>query len=248
MLSLAAIGIALGIALLLILRKVSNQEAIRGIRRQIQACLYELRLFVDEPRLVWRAQTRLLWLNVRYLALMLRPVLILALPMILLFSILEPFYGRAPLSIGKAAIVTVKVLHPAGTLLAAPILQAPQGINVETPAVRMQGTGQIAWRIRAEKATSGLLRVVFPTEITTKKVASGSRPTFLSIKRVRLSWRLLLHPTERPLPAGNVEWIVIDYPSRTMEWLGLHLPWFIWLFLFSTITAISLARPLRIAF
>lgn len=246
MLSLAAIGVALGIAILLILRKVSNQEAIRDTRRQLQACLYELRLFIDEPRLIWRAQIRLLRLNVRYLALMLPPVLIMALPMIVLFSLLEPFYGRAPLPVGKAAIVSVKVLNPA--LTGVPVLQVPKGINVETPAVRMPATGQIAWRIRAQEATSGLLRIVFPTEIATKKVASGSHRALLSTRRVRFSWQLLLHPTESPLPAGNVEWIVVNYPSQTMQWLGLHLPWFIWLFLFSTITAIALLRPLRVSF
>lgn len=245
MLSLAAIGIALGVALLLILRRVSNQEAIRGTRRQLQACLYELRLFVDEPRLAWRAQMRLLRLNARYLTLMLRPLLVLTVPMIILFSVLEPFYGKAPLPIGKAAIVSVKLLHPA--LTGAPVLQTPAGINVETPAVRMQGARQIAWRIRAGRATSGLLRIVFPNEIATKKIASGPHPAFLSTRRVRLSWQFLLHPTEHPLPTGNVEWIVINYPPRTMEWLGLNLPWFIWLFLFSTITAIALLRPLRIA-
>lgn len=248
MLNLAAIGIALGIALLLILRKVSDQEAIRRTRRQLQACLYELRLFVDEPRLIWRAQMRLLWLNMRYLALMLRPALILALPTLILLSVLEPYYGKTPLPVGKTAIVTVKLLHPPDTLIAPPILQAPPGITIETPAVRMQGTGQIAWRIRAAKATSGLLRVVFPTEIATKKIASGTHPVLLSTQRVRFSWRLLLHPTEHPLPTGNVEWIAINYPSRTISWLGVHLPWFIWLFLFSTVTGIALVRPLRIAF
>ncbi len=248
MLSLAGIGIGLGFALLLILRKTSNQETIRSTRRQLQACLYELRLFVDEPGLIWRAQMRLLRLNARYLALMLRPALLLALPTIVLFSVLEPFYGKAPLPVGKAAIVSVKLLHPTGVLVSAPVLQTPNGIDVETPAVRIQGDRQIAWRIRAKRATSGVLRLVFPNEIAIKKIAAGSHPAFLSTKRVRLSWQWLLHPTEHPLTDANVEWIVIDYPSRTMEWLGLRLPWFIWLFLFSTITAIALMRPLRIAF
>jgi len=248
MISLAALGIALGLVLLLVLRKVSNQQAIRNIRRQIQACLYELRLFIDEPGLIWRAQGRLLWLNVRHLALMLRPALILALPMLILFSVLEPFYGKAPLPVGDASLVTVKLAHPPGPLVAAPILQPPDGINVETPAVRMQGTGQVCWRIRPAKATSGPLRIVFPTEIATKQIVSGTRPGFLSMKRVRLSWRLLLHPTEYPLPTGNVEWISVDYPSRAIGWLGLELPWFVWLLVFSMATALVLMRPLRIAF
>ncbi len=245
---LAALGIALGFAVLFLLRTTSNQEAIRKIRRQIQACLYELRLFVDEPGLILRAQGRLLRLNARYLWLMLRPALILALPMLLLFSFLEPFYGKTPIPIARQSIVTVKLRHPPGALIAAPILQTPDGIQVESPAVRMQGTGQVCWRIRANKTTSGMLRVVFPTEIATKKIASGTYPEFLSMKRVRLSWQLLLHPTEHPLPAGNVDWIAIEYPSRKIGWLGLDLPWFVWLLLFSMTTAVVFMRPLRITF
>jgi len=248
MISLAAIGIGVGLAFLLVLRKLSNQDAIRKIRRQIQACLYELRLFVDEPSLVWRAQVRLLALNVRYLALMLRPALVLAVPMLFLFAVLEPFYGKAPLAISEDSIVTIKLAHPAGPLVAAPILQPPEGIEVATPAVRMQGTGQVCWRIRAVKATSGMLRVVFPTEIVTKTIVSGSNPEFLSTKRVRSVWQLFWHPMESPLPKGNVDWIEIGYPSRTIHWIGLDLPWYVWLLLFSSVTVVVLMRPLRIAF
>lgn len=248
MFSLAAIGIAVGLVFLLVLRKLSNQEAIRKIRRQIQACLYELRLFVDEPSLIWRAQVRLIGLNVRYLALMLRPALILLIPMLFLFSVLEPFYGKAPIAVATNSIVTVKLAHPPGPLVAAPILQPPDGINVETPAVRMQGTGQVCWRIRATKATSGSLRIVFPTEVATKHIISGANPEFLSTKRVRSFWGLFWHPTEAPLPKGNVEWIEIAYPSRSIHWIGLDWPWFVWLLLFSSLTVIVLMRPLRIAF
>ena len=247
MISLAAIGIAVGLVFLLVLRKLSNQEAIRKIRRQIQACLYELRLFVDEPSLIWHAQVRLVTLNARYLALMLRPALVLAVPTLFLFAILEPFYGKAPLAVAGDSIVTIKLEHPAGLLAVPPILQSPDGIEVETPAVRMQGTGQVCWRIRATKATTGLLRVVLPTEFATKKIVSGSNPAFLSTKRVRSWWQLFWYPTESPLPKGNVEWIQIDYPSRTIHWLGLDLPWFVWLLLFSFVTAGALMRPLRIA-
>jgi hypothetical protein len=247
MISLAALGVALGLLMLLVLRKISNQEAIRNIRRQIQACLYELRLFVDEPGLVWSAQIRLLRLNARYLALMLRPALILAVPMLFLFTVLEPFYGKAPLAVGGDSMITIKLAHSPITLVAPPILQPPDGIEVETPAVRIQRTGEICWRIRAMKATSGLLRFVFPTGIVTKKIVSGTNPGFLSMKRVRSLWQLFWHPTEVRLPAGNVEWIEINYPSRTIKWLGLGLPWFVWLLLFSMATAVALMRPLRIS-
>jgi len=248
MAGLAALGIAFGIVLLLLLRKVSNQQSIGNLRRQLQACLYELRLFIDEPAIVWRAQKRLLWLNAKYLALMLRPALILAIPMLFLFSLLEPFYGRAPLAISEASLVTVKLAHLQGALVAAPILQAPPGIQVETPAVRMRGLDLICWRIRAREPGGGLLRVVFPTEIVTKKIASGTGHALLSTRRVQSWWQLFWYPTESPMPAGNVEWVEIDYPSRAFSWLGLKLSWFVWVLIFSMATVLILKRPLRVVF
>jgi hypothetical protein len=248
MISLAALGVGLGLVLLLLLRKVSNQEAIRGIRRQLQACLYELRLFVDEPALVWKAQLRLLWLNVRYLALMLRPAFILALPVLFVFSFLEPYFGKAPLALSEPSIVTVKLAGDGDAAVSPPVLQPPAGIDVETPAVRMQGTGLVSWRIRAQKATSGLIRVVFPTEIVKKRIASGTRAQLLSTKRVRSIWQWFWYPTESVLPAGNVEWIEVNYPSRSFSWLGLELPWYAWVLLFSIVTVLVLKKPLHVAF
>jgi len=248
MISLAALGIALGLLVLLVLRKTSNQAAIRSIRRQLQACLYELRLFVDEPALVWRAQVRLLWLNVRYLALMLRPALILAIPMLFLFSLLEPFCGKVPLEVSESSLVTLKLVQPSGVLGPAPILQVPDGFKVETPAVRMQGTGLICWRVRAGKASSGLVRVVFPTEIVTKRIASGTGGKLLSTRRVRSVWQWFWYPTETLLPAGKVDWIEIEYPSRGFSWLGMELPWFVWILVFSMVAVVVLKRPLGVTF
>jgi len=248
MAGLAALGIALGLSVLLLLRKVSNQQSIGSLRRQMQACLYELRLFVDEPAVVWRAQKRLLSLNAGYLGLMLRPALILAIPMLFLFSLLQPFYGKAPVAISEASLVTVKLAHLPGVLRAPPILQPPPGIQVETPAVRMRGVDLICWRIRARKPAAGLLRVVFPTGTVTKTIASGSEPRLLSTRRVQSWWQLFWYPTESPLPAGNVEWVEIDYPSRAFSWLGLKLSWFVWVLTFSMATVLILKRPLRVVF
>ena len=43
------------------------------VRRRIKASLYEMRLFVDEPLVLLRAQKQLIISNLRYLGLMLRP-------------------------------------------------------------------------------------------------------------------------------------------------------------------------------
>jgi hypothetical protein len=46
--------------MLWVFRRISRQEAIRKTKSRLWACLFELRLFTDEPALVWRAQ-RVCW-------------------------------------------------------------------------------------------------------------------------------------------------------------------------------------------
>jgi hypothetical protein len=68
-----------------------------------------MRLFTDEPSLVWKAQAGLLAANARYIGLMLAPAIALAVPMVLLFAHLEAWYGLAPLPPGRETLVTVQM-------------------------------------------------------------------------------------------------------------------------------------------
>jgi uncharacterized membrane protein (DUF106 family) len=102
----AVIAALTGVVMLLVFRKLSDQERIGAAKRKVQAHLLELRIFRDEPAVMWRAQGALMKHNLRYLGLMLQPALVLALPITLLLVHLDAFYGRAPLEIGQPAIVT----------------------------------------------------------------------------------------------------------------------------------------------
>src|ERR1022692_4687199 len=71
--TLIPIGLLLGVAMLWVFGRWSNQKAIKAAKRRVEACLYEMRLFTDEPSLVWKAQAGLLAANARYIGLMLVP-------------------------------------------------------------------------------------------------------------------------------------------------------------------------------
>ena len=117
-------------------------------RRKIRANLYAFRLFADEPALIFRAQKQLLLWNARYLGLMLRPSVVIFVPVLILLMQLEAVYGSRPLAAGEAAIVTAQFDAGADLRALAPSL-AGQGIVVETPAVRIPDRRQACWRVRA---------------------------------------------------------------------------------------------------
>ncbi|HXI40945.1 MAG TPA: hypothetical protein VNH83_13260, partial [Bryobacteraceae bacterium] len=76
--SLVPISILAGIGMLLVFRHTSDQSAVRRAKSLVTAHLLEFRLFMDEPRMILKAQRDLIVANGRFLKMMLRPVLVLA--------------------------------------------------------------------------------------------------------------------------------------------------------------------------
>jgi hypothetical protein len=245
MLSLVPLSVLLGIAMLWVFGRTSNQAAIRKVKAELYAHLYEMRLFTDEPLLIWKAQWGLLKANVRYLAMMLVPALVLTVPMVLIFAQLECFYGYAPLEPGQQAIVTVQMKSEGGQ---APVLRAPDGISVDSPAIRMDGGQQISWRIRALRPVTGDMQFVFPEATVEKSVQAGMGPQYVSERRVSSAFDLIWHPAESRLPAGPVDWIELRYPAATVHALGLDLHWLIWMLILSMASGLVLKRRFRVSF
>jgi hypothetical protein len=106
---------------------------------------------MDDPRQVLRSQRALLADNVRIMRLLLRPFLIVAIPMALAMWQLDALYGRAPLRVGEPAVVSAEWRQSA--------IGAPDGLMVETVPVYTQATSETSWRIRPLRPTSGIVRV-----------------------------------------------------------------------------------------
>jgi uncharacterized membrane protein (DUF106 family) len=246
MLTLIPLSILVGVGMLWIFGRTSNQEAIRRAKNRLQAHLYEMRLFTDEPMLIWKAQGGLLAANARYIGLMLVPALVASIPMILIFAQLECFYGYTPLAAGRDAIVTVQMKD--GVDGPAPELHAPEGVAVESPAIRAQAAGQISWRIRAERPVAGQLQLVFPDRTVQKSILVGSGPRYVSERRVSSLLDLIWYPGESRLPTGAVDWVEIRYPPATVHGLGVDLHWLIWLLVVSMISALVFKRSMKVSF
>jgi hypothetical protein len=245
-LSLAAIGVPAAAAMLWGVRRFSDQGAILRTKRRLRAHLYELRLFADEPGLIWRAQKGLLAQNTKYLGLMLRPALVLALPMVLLLAQIELFYGRRPLPVGEPAMVTLQMEHPPVSG-APPSLEVPEGVAVETPPVRVLSERQVSWRIRPLREVSGLLRISLPGGTLDKTVDASSGLRRLSARRVSSLPELLLHPGESPIRQSGVEWIEVAYPSAELRLFGFGFHWLVWFTLFSLAAALLLKKRFRVS-
>ena len=153
--TLAPLSVLCGIVTAFVFRRFASSGTRRTVNR-ILAHVMELRLFLDEPRLVWNAQRDLLRENLRLFGQIALPSLI-ATPLLgLIMWQADAVYGRAPLRAGEAVVVTAHV--KAGDL-ASVQMEAPADVAIETPGVRIPRLREVSWRIRPLRPFSGRLRV-----------------------------------------------------------------------------------------
>jgi hypothetical protein len=223
-LGLAIVALGTAVVLLLVIRTTSNQPGIRAEKRAMRACVYEIRLFNEDLVAMLRAVGELLRRNFTYLRLSLVPVLWMALPLTLLVSHLQAYYGYEGLGPGRAAVLTVRVDDGVAE---PPVLTAPAGVEVQTPVVWMPSRREAAWRIAATKPGVFELSIRAREEVVTKIVrvsdalASRSpvRPAANVVDQLR-------YPAEPPLrPGSAVRHIAISYPTRLLTVLGVQMHW-----------------------
>jgi hypothetical protein len=208
--TLLPVSLIYGLAAALVFRRFSDQISVRQTINRMMAHVMEFRLFINSPAVVLRAQRDLLRENLRLLRLVLSPSAILALVFIILFPQLDAMYGHAPLAVGEPSVVTVSLDGDAA-------LEAPAGIAVETPGVRVIYDRQVSWRVRPIGRTAGDLRIRSDGRVLTRQIVADGGLIF--------GWKL-------PFTSPEIE---IRYPRTVV--LGVN--WMVWFFLISTAAAIG---------
>lgn len=246
--TLIPISILAGMAMLWAFGRFSNQRAIAETKRRLAARLYEFRLFVDEPKLIWQAQVGLVRGNFRYLGLMLVPAAVVAVPMVAMFAQLDAFYGWMPLTPGQSAIVTVQVTAPIQPGDPVPELTLPDGFVAETAAVRVVQTRQISWRVRPVRAASGELGVSALGESIRKSIRAGTGLHHLSKRRASGLPELLWYFSETPIRSRSIDWIEVGYAPAEIDVAGVTVHWAAWFAFISMGTALVFRRRFRVRF
>jgi hypothetical protein len=198
-----------GLAAAVLFRRFTNRARIRRTVDLITAHLMELRLFLDSPALVLRAQRDLLRENLKLLRLVFIPAAISLLIFLALFPGLDTMFGRAPLPVGEPSVVT---FHVPGAAVPTLAMEVPPGIEIQTPGVRIIHDREISWRLRPLGRTSGDLKIHYLGRVLQKRVVAGAGLIY--------GWSI---PFAQPA-------IEIRYPRATI----FGLSWMVWFFAIST--------------
>lgn len=243
------VSLLAGILMVWIFGRFSNQEKIGRVRDRIGGNLIGIHLFRHDLRVVMRLQGSILLDTLTYMKHSFVPLLVMIVPVILILAQLHLRYAARPLEPGEKTLIKVKV-RDASTLRNDLLLEAGEGLAVETEGVRIPSEREADWRIRAERPGAYLLTVrarkTDPEESgvrksATEKAAAEKRIVVgfgaglpVAVRSGRGVFQALLYPGEAPLPPDSpYESIEVLYPSAALKFFGWRIHWLVAFCVFS---------------
>lgn len=247
-------SIPVAIFALWIFKRFSNQDRISEVKRRIQGCLFEIRLFNDDLRAIMRAQAEILKHVLHYQWLAFKPMIWILPPLVLIMVHLHMFYGFSPLETDQHTMLTATLKPDAVTAGQRPDVQLelPEGVQLESPAVWATGDRQMSWRLSAWRDGHYELGVRLGDAVAAKSLQVGGGIVRLSPERPDHAFMAQLEfPSEPPLDAaGPFQRITVGYPEARTDILGWHMQWqFGWMVVFFVLTmviAFALKGPMGV--
>jgi hypothetical protein len=243
---LTAVSLAAGVLMLLVFRYTSDQEKIRRAKDQVQAQLLAVRLFQDQLSAVMLAYGRLVRGTVRYIGVMLKPTLILALIFAPVIVLLDPYFGWEPLRPQQPFLMKVGVAEP--NVLDGVSLELPAGIVSSAPPVHIASDQQVVWRLVADSDGVYPVTVVANGATLSKPVIVSAGLPHISATSMRGQfWQRWLEPGATALPDDSpVRSIAVGYAPREMNVWLFQTNWIILFFVISIVAALLFKKALHV--
>jgi hypothetical protein len=210
--ALLVVSAVTGLGSVVVFRATSRQARLSTLRARMGGNLLAVWLYRHDTSVVLGLQRAIAADAVRRIALGLPSVLILAVPVALVMAQLDLRFAVRPLTLERAALVTVKWLHPPGSAE----LIASDGLRVEA-RVRIDLERETLWRVRAE--SPGAHRITVRTErgSADKTVLVGRDDGAVSQARTSRLGEAWWRPGEAPLPPDlGIDAIEVAYPPRRL--------------------------------
>jgi uncharacterized membrane protein (DUF106 family) len=227
-----------GLLMLFIFRATSNQDGIRAAKNKIKAHLLEMRLYKDSLAQQMKSQGGVLAANLRYFGFALKPMLVMIVPVMLILIQLNLWFGSRSLQVGEAALIKVKIAEGDDPLKTDVRLEAPPGISIETPPLRIEEEREVDWRVRAR--TEGIHDLLIHsgggTFIKALVVDQKRLTKIAALKPGAGLLDQIFNPGEKPLPKGaSLASVEVAYPAERMRLGGLRMHWLIAYFILSIV-------------
>lgn len=235
---------------LLVYKKVSNQDAIKLLKKRIQGYFLGIYLFRDNIAQIFISLGRLLSNVFRYMGHAVLPLAVMIVPIVLLCVQMQVRYGYFVPAPGESVVVTAR-LEPGANISVMDIgLRVSKGLESVTPALRLAGRGEIEWKIRLTGEGDRFLDITAAGRGSVAKVGvgrTGQRLYWAVTKASPLN--CFLYPGESPLEPGSpVREVRIGYPQARVNMAGLRVHWSIAYFVIAIVFGLLLKPFLKVEF
>jgi len=228
-----ALAVPATIFSLLVFRYSSNQDAIRREKDKIQAYLLEMRLFKDDLGVTLGAEKKIFRHTARYMRYALMPMFVMIIPFLLILVQVESRFAFKSLELGQQAILSITIDAAKSLKSLNSALELPDGLVKTTPAMRIDETKEILWRIQAKKPGKYRAVVKIEDQVVEKFVLvdQGRVPLSPIVYRAD-DIRTIGYPAEPALDGGlSVAEIELTYTRARDEFGGLSsASWLLMLF------------------
>jgi len=251
-LAILVLAVVFGAGSLLVFKWTSNQEKIRAAKAPMKAHLLGILLFRHDLKMVFKSLGSALFISLANMRFMVVPLLVMIGPLFLVFVQMEFRLGSRGLPANGTTVLRVHLREDAS--LDDVTLEAPAGVTVETPGVRVtdgqEGLREVDFRLRGvEPGTHEVTVRAGATEVV-KTVTVEDGPTLVSPIRPEADFlESLLYPIEPPVPAeGPVRRVDVAYTGATYPFLWIDWAWWTLFLLFMVLALFLLKGPMGIDF
>jgi len=238
---LVYLSLLAGVLFLLCYGQVSNQKAIKNVKRKIFASLYESVLFRHDLKTCLKAQWRMLIGGAVYFCLAVPPIIVLMIPCVLLLAQINLRYDSNGLIPHQAAIIRVNVTEQVALNEIKLSLAGAGASTVEiTPKLRDLENNEAVWRIVPTEKTSFEVNISLKDETYSLPVVVESEKTLhLQSSLVKNMWESFFYPDRPRIPEKSlISAISVTYPSVDYNWLGISWNWLVLFFILSVISGL----------
>jgi len=252
---LVILSLVSAILLLVVFKKVSNQEVIKRHKDKIFGNFLEIAIYRDQFRRSLRCQANVLKHNLLYLKALGLPFLLMLPPMLLICLQLDYRLGYQPLKPGSSFIIEAQLTNDALTrqpdILDTLTITTSETVSIESPALRLPGSGQVFWQARVSAVGSpNFIAFNLPGQVDTirKELAINTASgRFSPETNAMTSWQDMLTSGEAPLPPTSwLSSIRVSYPQAEYPLWHWRFSPILYFFILTTLFGLALKPFLRV--
>jgi len=233
---------------LVVYRAVSSPKKVRDTKNQIKANILAIRLYRDFWKTIVGSFFKSLYYTGKYFALNLGPLLLVLPLMFLLFVQMDIRYGMRPFRPGESIMVKARFNGAIGAVNAT-IGPSPRFRAVMNP-VYIDSLREIDWKLKAGSEGRGVIAVTVDGTAVAKDLVVGYGLAALSNKKMAApSLEHFIYPAEKLLaPPTSLRSIAIQYPARSISFLGFRTHWLVCYLVLTMIIALALKNKFGVEF